>query len=127
MKSRIITGLALSGVIVTGAAAAGVNTQALWPSSGDSISLASDSQPTDTTVVPAADETPVPHASEVEQIAADVAAAERAAALAAATPAPDPSISSDDDDDADDDADDDSEDESEDDEDDDDSDSVETD
>lgn len=123
MKSRIITGLALSGVIVTGAAAAGVNTQALWPSSGDSISLASDSQPVDTTVVPVADETPVPHASEVEQIAAEVAAAEQAAARAAATPAPDPTYSSDDDDDADDDA----EDESEDDEDDEDSDSVETD
>jgi hypothetical protein len=76
MKSRIITALSLTGVLATGAAAAAVNTQALWPSS-DSVTLTSNAQ-TDASVDQETlidSDTPVPTATEAAMITESIKAA----------------------------------------------------
>ena len=76
MKSRIITALSLTGVLATGAAAAAVNTQALWPTQ-ESVTLTSDVQvDVSTDQVPTLEaDTPVPTETEAARISNSIKAA----------------------------------------------------
>jgi hypothetical protein len=72
MKSRFLTALSLAAVVGTGAAAAAVNTQVLWPRQ-DTVTLASDTQPASTQSA-TVDETPIPTATQAAQISNTVKA-----------------------------------------------------